>query len=156
VRLTREQRYSLSLLVLIPPERLFISEEMLHLLRKFAPPTVEEFMRGHVRVLYRTRYQSRWSRRLRHSFGFSREDAHLLALATFGTDSEGVYLGVDLLVTFDRHLIEHFYLHLPQIEAKLRRMTSQLRPPFSQAILPELVTPDEIIHILTSPSAPRF
>jgi len=93
------------------------------------------------------RYQRRWARRLRQNFGFEREDAHQLALATFGINEQGTILGVDVFVTFDKRLTNRFYAHFPQIATKLRRMTAQLLLPYSLAILPELAIPHEIRQI---------
>jgi hypothetical protein len=61
----------------------------LHILQQFArspayASTIHFFL-NQVEVAVSTRYFRRWARRLREH-GFSREDAAILALATFGTD----------------------------------------------------------------------
>jgi hypothetical protein len=85
IRLTDEQSDALAVLQLPDDHLLFISDETWNLLIKLPIPRwiiatiitrVARFVPG--------RYQRRWARRLRQHFGFEREDAHQLALATFG------------------------------------------------------------------------
>ena len=128
------------------------------LMTKRVPRWIISIITARIEHFIPLRYQRRWRRRLRQTFGFEREDAHQLALATFGSDTQGTILGVDVLVTFDKRLINRktkssvseanrFYAHLLQIETKLCRMTPHLLPPYSQAILPELAIPGEILSI---------
>jgi hypothetical protein len=74
----------------------------------------------------------------------SREDAAIIALATFGTNSTGTILGVHQVVTYDQAMITGYVNHLPTLQRRLKAMTSQLPAPFHQAALPELTTPDTI------------
>ena len=111
------------------------------------PRWIVYIITARVRRFVPRRYHSRWARRLRQQFGFEREDAHQLALATFGSDKQGTVLGGNWFVTFDRRLISRFYNQHSQIDATLRRMTEQIRPPYSQAILPELAIPGEILSV---------
>ncbi len=66
--------------------RLFISVEVFNLLqvhgRRVSPAETLMFFKR-VEVLYPGRYFKRWARRLRET-GFTREDAKVLALGTFG------------------------------------------------------------------------
>ena len=145
IRLTDEQQDAVAVLELADENALFMSDETWNLLMaRRVPRWIISVISARVEHLVQLRYQRRWRRRLRQTFGFEREDAHQLALATFGSDTQGLILGVDVLVTFDKRLINRFYAHLPQIETKLHRMTSHLLLPYSQAILPELATPGEI------------
>jgi hypothetical protein len=146
--LTDEQQDAIAVIELPTDNALFISDETLNLLKtKRVPQWIIALINARIERLVPLRYQRRWRRRLRQTFGFEREDAHQLALATFGGNTQGLLLGVDVFVTFDERLINRFYTHLPQIEVKLRRMTSQLLPPYSQAILPEVANPGEILSI---------
>lgn len=57
-----------------------------------------------IEVLYHGCYFKRWARRLREDT-FTREDAKVLALGTFGTDEAGQILGVHTIVTYDRPML---------------------------------------------------
>jgi hypothetical protein len=127
---------------------LFISLKTYNLLVYHAPSSVVDEIMRHIAILSPTRYQRRWRRRLRDGFGFSGEDAHQIALATFGIDEQNIVFGVDNLVTTDIRMIERFHSMLPDIEHKFRRMTSHLSYPYSDATLPELSTLAEIHAII--------
>ena len=145
-RLTLGQREAIAVLQLHPNHQLFASNETWNLLmRRDISHGLIQLITNRTKRFVPRRYQRRWARRLRQHFGFEREDAHQLALATLGSDENSTVLGVNALITFDRRLINRFYTHHSQIETKLRRMTAQLHPPYSQAILPELATPGEIL-----------
>jgi hypothetical protein len=77
------------------------------------------------------------------------EDAHLLSLATFGTDGLGNMLGVDLFVTFDRKCQDRFLMHLAGIEQRFAAMAPHLPRPYREAALPEVVSPTAILELLT-------
>lgn len=146
--LTDEQQDAVAVLGLAPENALFMSDETWNLLiAKRAPRWIMSIITARIEHLAPLRYQRRWRRRLRQTFGFEREDAHQLALATFGSDTQGTILGVDVFVTFDKRLINRFYAHFLEIETKLCRMTAHLLSPYSRAILPELVTPGDILSI---------
>ena len=148
IRLTDEQQNAVAVLELVPENALFMSDETWNLLMtKRVPHWIISIITARIEHFVPLRYQRRWRRRLRQTFGFEREDAHQLALATFGSDTQSTILGVDVLITFDERLINRFYAHLPQIETKLRQMTTYLLPPYSQAILPELATPGDILSV---------
>ncbi|MDZ7260965.1 MAG: hypothetical protein ONB05_02440, partial [candidate division KSB1 bacterium] len=59
--------------------------------------------------LFPTKYCRRWARRIR-AFGFEREDADMLSLASFGTDklSGGTFLGVHQIITPDKRFVKRF------------------------------------------------
>ena len=148
--LTPEQRIAQDLLSTPFAERFFISPELVNLLRLRVPLLAIEQIRPFLHVLISTKYQRRWARRVRQNFGFGREDAHLLSLATFGIGIAGDILGVDLFVTFDLKLIDRFNENLPGIESRFSRMVSHLQPPYTTAALPEVVTPDEALLLLSN------
>lgn len=142
--LTNEERASLELL--LAPEQgeltLFISPEMQHILDRYGNhPDVQVFLRF-VKVLRPARYFKRWSRRLREH-GFTREDAKVLALATFGTDPSATHLGTDQVATFDQALINHFEHQQDHVTRRLKAMTAQLHAPYNSATLPDVRSPHE-------------
>lgn len=96
-------------------------------------------------VLSPTRYHTRWARRVRETSKLSREDAAMIALATFGSDSSGTILGVPKLITYDFPMINGYQKKCSRLERRLQAMTAQLHPPFDKAILPKLMTPDDVL-----------
>ena len=109
-----------------------------------------EQIRPLLHVLVPTKYQRRWARRLHQGFGFGREDAHLLSLATFGTDLSGEVFGVDLFVTFDLKLIDRFGANFPVIKSRFLHMVSHLPAPYMAAKLQEVATPTEALALLST------
>src|SRR5437870_2619578 len=89
--------------------------------------------------LQRGCYTRRWARRL-HEHGFTREDAVVLSLGTFGTNLVGDMLGVDTVIMLDMPLINHFYTQHTTITRRLQAMTQQLQVPYREAKLPSLQT----------------
>lgn len=126
--------------------RLFISVELFNLLqahgRQVSPAETLMFLRR-VEVLYPGRYFKRWARRLRET-GFTREDAKVLALGTFGTDAEGAVLGVQVVVTYDRPMMRKWALERSELQERPARMTEVLDDPFERARLPDVLRPEEI------------
>ena len=90
-----------------------------------------------IEVLDPTRYFKRWARRLRQRT-FSREDAKILALGTFGTDQDGAILGVRSIVTLDRPMVRKWQQQGNEMAAALLEMTVNLAPPYATAMLPEV------------------
>jgi hypothetical protein len=99
---------------------------------------------GEVEVIQVTRYTRRWARRLRE-YGFTREDAAILSLGTFGTDLVGGILGVGAVITLDLKFINNFYTHRTTLNRRLRAMTQQLSVPFRHTGLPELWQPTKAL-----------
>jgi hypothetical protein len=145
--LTIEQQIARLLLSSRLSGSLFVSSQTMNLFRSHVPLYVFNRITPLLQLLLPVKYQRRFSRRLRHRFNFEREDANLLALATFGTDQPAGILGVDILVTFDKRFMERFAIHYPDIQNLLTRMTSHFALPYSSAELPELATPGEVIQL---------
>lgn len=145
VRLTDEQQYAIQVIVEPPGMRRFTSAKALNLARRVAPPVLYEFLARCIAPLRLARYQRRWARRLRQQFGFEREDAHQLSLASFGCDEAGSLLSVDLFVTFDLRLLQRFHTHHADIARAFQRMTCQLALPYRDAELPQVVTPQDVL-----------
>jgi hypothetical protein len=135
--LTNEELTSLRLLLAAEQGQfaLFISIEMQHILDRYGNhPDVQLFSRF-VRVLHPTHYFKRWARRLREH-GFTREDAKVLALATFGAETQTGQLGVEQLATFDQPFINHVTHLQYRLVQRLKAMTVQLPVPYQLARLP--------------------
>lgn len=90
-----------------------------------------------VQIATPTRYFTRWSRRLRQ-FGFSPEDARMLALASFSTNEDRNILGMHNFITYDHPLANLWGQRYNEIEARLNAMRSQLHSPYDYVQLPEL------------------
>lgn len=97
-----------------------------------------------VEVAKATPYFKRWARRLR-GYNFTREDANVIALATFGTDQKGLLFGMELVVTQDQPMITNWQARHKEIQKHLDAMISQLPSPYNEARLPNIWRPEEII-----------
>ena len=124
----------------ITPETFNILQRMRH--RAEVPPFLTQ-----VEVMQAGGYFRRWARRLREH-GFTREDANVLALGTFGHDPTRKILGTSAIVTLDHPFINNYEQHRPSLTRRLSAMTRQLTPPFRDAALPELWTPAEALATL--------
>jgi hypothetical protein len=72
-----------------------------------------------------------------------REDAAMIALATLGTNQSGAILGVNVLVTYDRPMINGYHEHFTALQGRLHAMRVQLPQPFRYVKLPQLITPED-------------
>ena len=99
--------------------------------------------RQRVEVAFPTRYFKRWSRRL-PGYSFTSEDAGVLALATFGTDSDASILGMHAVVTFDQPMITQWAAQRTAIQAHFAAMQRNLPRPYCQASLPQVMHPEDI------------
>jgi hypothetical protein len=126
--------------------RLFLPLEAFNLLQahrhRIAPAATLMFLKR-VEVLYPSRYFKRWARRLRDKT-FTREDAKVLALGTFGTDMLGQILGVHTVVTFDQPMLRKWELERDGLASHLLNMTSNLQGPFVKVRLPKVRLPKDI------------
>jgi len=125
--------------------RLFVPVAAMNILRRFAHLVEVRTFLAAVEPLGSGRYLRRWAHRLREH-GFTREDALILALATFGTDSAGTILGVDVLITLDRPFLNNFQAHQAKLQIRLLAMTRQLLMPYHRATLPLVLHPEQILH----------
>ena len=129
----------------IEEARLFIPVGALHILQRFEQLIEVRTFLATVEPLESSRYVKRWARRLRE-YGFTREDALVLALATYGTDSEGNILGVDALITLDQPFLNNFHAHQAELQSRLGSMTDGLLEPYSNARLPVVQHSKELFH----------
>ena len=124
---------------------LFISCYSFNVLQRLGDYDGIRILLAAMKVLSPTRYHARWARRIRETSGLTREDAAMLALATFGTDQEGGILSTHYFVTYDQPLINGYRNHWDKLDRRFRAMTAQLPFPFSRAKLPSLRSPDSLI-----------
>jgi hypothetical protein len=126
--------------------QVFLPLEAFNLLQahkhRVAPAATLTFLKR-VQVLYPSRYFKRWARRLRNRT-FTREDAKLLALGTFGTDVSGKILGVHTVVTFDQPMLRKWELEWDELASHLLNMTSNLQVPFVKVKLPKVRLPKDV------------
>jgi hypothetical protein len=134
--------------------RLFVPTEAVHILQRFAHLVEIGVFLSTVEPFHLGRYVKRWARRLRRH-GFTREDALVLALATYGTDSTGDILGVDGLITLDKPLLNHFRVHQAELQTRLLAMTRQFSRPYCRATLPVVLHPDRFFKEASSGGLPH-
>src|SRR5712691_6150182 len=85
----------------------------------------------------------RWGRRLTEE-GFSHEDAMILSYASFGFDALEKTFGVESVLTNDLRMKDRYTHGFPRIEARFTRMIRQLKVPYQQATLPDVVNTEEL------------
>jgi hypothetical protein len=148
--LTEEELWAIDLLWRAKGQdiRLFVTGGTVNILRRLASlpryaAVVAAFM-GRIEEVQPTRYFQRWARRLRE-FGFTREDAHVLALASFGTGRSRDILGMHFVATYDQPLITQWSLQEDRIRERLEVMRRELQPPYDRVALPQVLRPEEII-----------
>ena len=97
-----------------------------------------------VGIAFPARYCKHWVRRLQQ-YGFTPEDASVLALATFGTDQDTSILGMHGVVTFDQAMMTQWTVQYPAIQAHLSAMLQDLPMPYCYAALPEVLRPGDVL-----------
>jgi len=122
---------------------LYITPELWHLLERPAHLPVARPFLPYLRRLQPGRYLKRWSRRLTEE-SFSREDALILSYASFGFDEIEEIVGVEMVLTNDLRMQARYERGFPRIEARFSRMARQLRMPYREATLPEVVSAEEL------------
>ncbi|MEM7535419.1 MAG: hypothetical protein AAF639_24800 [Chloroflexota bacterium] len=96
-----------------------------------------------VDVAYPTKYHKRWARRL-CEYTFSREDASVLALATFGATTDLRVFGMQALITFDKRMINNWQNHHVTIHEQLETMKQDLHEPYCHVSLPHVLRLDQL------------
>ena len=118
--------------------RLYITEQTSNILKRptpiFAAPILAD-----TRPLKKVRYLRRWARRLTE-FGFSSEDAIVLAYGSFGLDVESQTVGVDAIITTDIQLAGRFKQRNPEINNRFNDMITNLPEAYRQIRLPQVLT----------------
>ena len=147
--LTEEQLWSVDLLQRAKEWdiRLFVTAGTINILSQLEDSprysaVITTFL-DRVETVHPTRYFKRWARRLR-AFGFTREDAYVLALACFSTSHGVDVLGMDLVVTYDQAMITHWSVQKGDIRERLKAMRDNLHPPYDQVSLPQILRPEKV------------
>ena len=76
--------------------------------------------------------------------GFSHEDALILSYASFGCDALQKTFGVESVLTNDLRMKDRYAHGFSRIEARFARMIRQLKVPYKQATLPDVVNTEEL------------
>jgi hypothetical protein len=149
---TQEELFSLNLfyrassplhLLIVPA-----TDNVLQQLNKLSQYTsLIEFFRQRTEIIQQARYCKRWSRRLR-GYGFSREDANVLTLATFGLDEERVVLGTHFVATYDQPMMNNWTKRGNEIADHLAAMRRDLPEPYDQVSLPLVKRPEAILALV--------
>ena len=146
---SREELAALDLFSLAHPQeiRFFIVPQTAHVLERLAQlphfTAIIQLFLERVEVFAPVRYFKRWARRLR-DYGFTKEDAAVLALATFGTNETKNILGVDIVATFDQPMITQWGIRQSAIRKRLEAMLGDIPAPYHQAKLPRVLRPEQI------------
>ncbi|MGH9752512.1 MAG: hypothetical protein ACREA2_06980 [Blastocatellia bacterium] len=118
--------------------QLYITTECANNLQRRRPQYAKTIL-DRVETLRKGRYLRRWARRLR-SCGFSPEDAVVIAYASFGLRSRSRIANIEAIVTNDLRLTNNFKAQKANIEDRFKRMTRNLLDPYSNLMLPEVMT----------------
>ena len=138
---SRASAQSISLFILPQTEKVL---QRLARLPHFAA-LIRSFL-ARTQVVQPTRYFKRWARRLR-DYGLTKEDAEVLALATFGTNQYADILGMHVVVTFDQPMIHQWTAQQEAIQKRLSSMQHNLTVPYSHAPLPKVQCPEDILGL---------
>lgn len=144
-----EELFTLDLFERAIPQQidLFIAPPTANILHKIAQlpryADIIQLFLTQVEIVFPARYFKRWARRLR-DYNFTREDAAILALATFGTNDNGTILGMHVVASYDQPMMNHWYLQQASIRERFANMKSDISMPYNQAVLPEVLRPEQI------------
>jgi hypothetical protein len=126
-----------------PDKQLYITEESSHVLQ-LRQPQLAKLILNNTKALQKGRYLRRWARRLRE-YGFSREDAVILAYGSFGVDLKAQSRGVGMIVTGDLKLVTNFNARFAEIKERFDQMILNLPAPYRSLSLPQVVTPATVL-----------
>jgi hypothetical protein len=125
----------------------YVTQETYHILTRPQNAVVASTFLPYWWVLRPGKYLKRWARRLREE-RFSREDALILSNASFGMDEIHQTFGAEVVVTTDKAMKERYEAGFARIEQRFRRMTQRLKEPYCNALLPDVMTPEELLAAL--------
>ena len=86
----------------------------------------------------------RWARRLR-DFGFSPEDAIILAYGSFGLSVDGAQRGAKAIVTADLRLVMRYTDNFAEIEQRFTEMVTALSGVYATLALPQVFTTTDVL-----------
>lgn len=130
-----------------PEIRLFIVPATANILQRLLlfpenSAAIHRFL-SRVEVAQPISYYKRWARRLR-DYGFTREDAAVLAFATFATDQDLSFLSMNLVVTQDQPMINNWLVRQTEIQKHLDAMRYNIPSPYCYASLPQVLRPEQV------------
>lgn len=123
--------------------QIYITQQSANVLHLRPPEYANEIL-GNTATMRKGRYLRRWARRLR-DYVFTREDAIIIAYASFGVDLVSGSLGADAIVTTDLHLAKNFSTRHLEIKERFDRMTENLPEPYRSLSLPRIATPAVVL-----------
>jgi hypothetical protein len=148
--LTDEELFTLDLFARASSQniRLFIPPSTAQVLQKITQlprySAIIQLFLDQVEIAFPSHYFKRWTRRLRDCH-FTREDAAILALATFGTNTNGTVLSMHVVATYDQPMVNNWFMQQTRIQERFAAMQKDIPMPYSQALLPEVLHPEHII-----------
>jgi hypothetical protein len=126
-------------------KQLYITEQTAHILQR-RPPQYAAAILNDTRTLRKGRYLRRWARRLR-SFGFSPEDAMVIAYGSFGVDLNSLLVGIEAIVTNDFRLVSNFNEQQAKIKTRFEQMARKLSEPYASLQLPAVLTTATVLAL---------
>ena len=135
-----QRAHSNNITLFILPQTYNLLKRLNHLSRYVV--IIRRFLAA-TQVSYPARYFKRWARRLQE-YGFTKEDAEVLALATFGTTSSGDILGIHMVATSDQPMINQWRAYHGKIQKRLSNMQRNLEVPYCHVSLPIVERPELI------------
>jgi hypothetical protein len=125
------------------PGTIYISEATENILKRLPNIPQTALLLRELKPMKPSKYFRRWARRLR-GLGYTREDAKLLSLGTFGMYEERLVEGCTI-ITYDLRLINKHKFDHDRIQAELKKMKGGLKPPYSTVGLPKVVAPESML-----------
>ncbi len=147
--LIKEEVYALDLFSLAHPQTMqfFIVPQTANVLKRLTQlphySAIIQLFLDQIEVIVPARYFKRWSRRL-GDYGFTNEDAAILALATFGTNEARNILGTDVVATFDQPMMNQWGVQQSAIQKRLNAMQNDISAPYHLVKLPQVLRPEQI------------
>ena len=125
------------------PGAIAISEATENILKRLRNIPQTALLLRELKTVTPSKYFRRWARRLR-GLGYTREDAKLLSLGTFGMYEEKLVEGCKI-ITYDLRLINKYKLDYDRIQLELEKMRRSLKPPYRIVGLPKVVAPESML-----------
>jgi hypothetical protein len=122
----------------------YITRETYNILMKNKNKAISQVILPIVKIVDQGKNFKRWARRLT-DFNFSYEDAKIISYASFGIDFINKKLGTNIILTNDQKLIDRYNLNFNDIENRFTSMIVSLAPPYQNASLPNILTPEELL-----------
>lgn len=125
---------------------LWITEQTANVL-KLRTPAITGSLLADCRPFRKGRYLRRWARRLR-DFGFSPEDAVVVAYGSLGVSRDSKQIGAETIITADLKLAKRFEINFGEIEQRFRDMVLALSDAYATLTLPRVLTTTDVLSRL--------